>query len=155
MRVAVIDGQGAGIGSAIIRKIRQLCGNEVEIWALGTNDIATSQMMKAGANRGATGENAICDCVGQVDVILGSLSILISHSMMGEITPAMAVAVGASEAAKILLPIVSEPVAVVGAIGAPLPRLVERLVSDHLAANLKDGRHKLPARGIAAPPPAP
>lgn len=88
---------------------------------MGTNDIATSQMMKAGANRGATGENAICDCVGQVDVILGSLSILISHSMMGEITPAMAVAVGASEAAKILLPIVSEPVAVVGAIGAPCP----------------------------------
>jgi hypothetical protein len=144
IRVAVIDGQGAGIGSAIIRKIRQTCGNEIEIWALGANDIATSQMMKAGANRGATGEGPVCECVHQVDVILGSLSILISHAMMGEITPAMAVAVGASRAVKILLPIVSEPVAVVGAIGAPLPQLVERLVSEHLVAIVKDKRRSLP-----------
>ena len=143
-RVAVIDGQGAGIGSAIIRKIRQTCGNEIEIWALGANDIATSQMMKAGANRGATGEGPICDCAHQVDVILGSLSILISHAMMGEITPAMVVAVGASQAVKILLPIVSEPVAVVGAIGAPLPQLVERLVNDHLVAIVKDKRRNPP-----------
>ncbi len=147
MRVAVIDGQGAGIGSSIIRKIRQLCGNNLEIWALGTNDVATSQMMKAGANRGATGEGAICDCVGQVNVILGSLSILICHSMMGEITPGMVVAVGTSEAVKILLPLVSEPVAVVGAIGAPLPQLVERLVSGYLVAVLDDGRCSLPVRG--------
>jgi hypothetical protein len=144
MRLAVIDGQGAGIGSAIIRKIRQTCGNEIEIWALGANDIATSQMLKAGANRGATGEGPICDCVHQVDVIIGSLSILISHSMMGEITPAMAVAVGACRAMKILLPIVSEPVAVVGAMGAPLPQLVERLVNDHLAAIVKGKRSTLP-----------
>lgn len=143
-RVAVIDGQGAGIGSAIIRRIRQTCGNEIEIWALGTNDIATSQMMKAGANRGATGEGPICDCAPQVDIILGSLSILVSHAMMGEITPAMAVAVGASPAMKILLPIVSEPVAVVGALITPLPQLVERLVGDHLSAVLKDNRRGLP-----------
>jgi len=144
VRVAVIDGQGAGIGSAIIRKIRQTCGNEIEIWALGANDIATSQMMKAGANRGATGESSLCDCVNQVDVILGSLSILISHAMMGEITPAMAVAAGASRAVKLLLPIVSEPVAVVGATGAPLPQLVEKLIGDHLIAIVRDKMRNLP-----------
>jgi hypothetical protein len=136
MRLAVIDGQSAGIGSAIIRKIRQTCGNEVEIWALGTNDIATAQMMKAGANRGATGESPICDAVHQVDVIIGPLAVLISNAMMGEITPAMAVATGASRAKKLLLPIVSEPVAVVGAISSPLPQLLDRLISEHLAVIL-------------------
>jgi hypothetical protein len=141
MRLAVIDGQSAGIGSAIIRKIRQTFGNEVEIWALGANDIATTQMMKAGANRGATGESSICDAVHQVDIIIGSLAILISNAMMGEITPAMAMATGASRARKLLLPIISEPVAVVGAISSPLPHLLDRLISEHLAALLNaEGR---------------
>jgi len=140
MRLAVIDGQSAGIGSAIIRKIRQTYGNEVEIWALGTNDIATTQMMKAGANRGATGESPICDAVHQVDVIIGSLAILISNAMMGEITPAMAVAAGASRAIKLLLPIASEPVAVVGAISSPLSHLLDKLINEHLAVILNDER---------------
>jgi hypothetical protein len=140
MRLAVIDGQSAGIGSAIIRKIRQTCGNEVEIWALGTNDIATTQMMKAGANRGATGESPICDAVHQVDVIIGSLAILISNSMMGEITPEMAVVAGSSRAIRLLLPLVSEPVAVVGATPSPLPRLLDKLISEHLAAILNAKR---------------
>jgi hypothetical protein len=134
IRLAVIDGQGAGIGCAIIRKVRQICGNGIEIWALGANDIATLQMMKAGANRGITGESAICESVHHVDVITGSLSILICNAMMGEITPAMATAVGASKTRKVLLPIVAEPVAVVGVAASPLPNLVERLVSEHLAA---------------------
>ncbi len=86
----------------------------MEIWALGTNSIATGQMMKAGANRGATGEHAVCHCAHQVDVIIGSISIIISNAMMGEVTPAMAQSVGASRAAKLLLPITTEPVTVVG-----------------------------------------
>jgi len=65
-RIAVIDGQGGGIGTAIIRRIREMLGEKVEVWALGTNAIATAQMMKARANRGATGENAICHCVNEV-----------------------------------------------------------------------------------------
>jgi hypothetical protein len=134
IRLAVIDGQGAGIGCAIIRRVRQICGNGIEIWALGANDIATSQMMKAGANRGVTGERAICESVHQVDVITGSLSILICNAMMGEITPAMATAVGASKVRKILLPMVEEPVAIVSVMASPLPHLVERLAVDHLAA---------------------
>jgi hypothetical protein len=139
IRLAVIDGQGAGVGCAIIRKARQIYGNAIEIWALGANDIATLQMMKAGANRGVTGELAICESVHQVDIITGSLSILISNAMMGEITPAMAMAVGASKARKVLLPIVEMPVAIVGVMASSLPHLVERLVSEHLAAIVDEG----------------
>lgn len=132
VRIAVIDGQGAGIGSNIIRKIQQTYGTKVEIWALGTNAIATGQMMKAGANRGATGENAVCHCAGQVDIIIGSISILVSNAMMGEVTPAMALAVGDSNAVKLLLPLTTEPVTVVGVVPDPLPHLVDKLVNEHL-----------------------
>jgi hypothetical protein len=142
-RVAVIDGQGADIGLALIRKIRRTFANEIEIWALGTNDIATTRMMKAGANRGATGESAICSSVHQVDVIIGSLAILISNAMMGEITPAMALATGSSRALKLLLPTDLEPVVVVGAICSPFPQLVERLISEHLATySFSHDRHQ-------------
>lgn len=133
IRIAVIDGQGASVGSAVIKKIRQIYGEEVEMWALGTNAIATTQMMKAGANRGATGESAVCHCVQRVDVIIGSIAILMSNSLMGELTPAMAHAIGSSSAPKLLLPITQELVAVVGTVFEPLPHLVDRLVSEHLA----------------------
>lgn len=133
IRIAVVDGQGASIGSAIIRKIRQTHGEKVEIWALGTNAIATGQMLKAGANRGATGESAVCYTAGQVDVIAGPLSILVSNAMMGELTPSMALAIGASNAVKLLLPLTSEPVTVVGVVPDPLPHLVDKLVEDHLS----------------------
>ncbi|HQN20149.1 MAG TPA: DUF3842 family protein [Syntrophobacteraceae bacterium] len=136
MRLAVIDGQSAGLGCAVIREIRRTCGNEIEIWALGANDVATSQMMKAGANRGATGERPICDAVRQVDIIIGSLAILVSNAMMGEITPSMAVATGYSRALKLLLPLLEGPVSVVGAVISPLPHLLGMLISEHLAAVL-------------------
>lgn len=135
-RIAVIDGQGGGIGSTIIRKIKETYGESTEIWALGTNAIATSQMMKARANRGATGENAICRCAHEVDVIVGTISILITHAMMGEVTPSMVEAIGASRASKILLPLTQEPIEVVGTVREPLPHLVDRLVTDHLAPHL-------------------
>ena len=132
IRIAVIDGQGGGIGSLIIRKIKESYAERVEVWALGTNAIATSQMMKARANRGATGENAICHCVKQVDIILGSISILISNAMMGEVTSLMAEAVGTANAAKLLLPLTQEKVLVVGCDREPLPHLVDQLVNEHL-----------------------
>ncbi len=134
IRIAVIDGQGAGIGSAIIREIRQAYGERVEIWAIGTNAVATSQMMKVGANRGATGENAVCHCVHQVDVIIGPISIIISNAMMGEVSPAMAHATGAAKAIKLLLPLTLEPVVIVGTVFTPLPHLVDKLVNEHLSA---------------------
>ncbi len=138
-RVAVIDGQGGGIGSTIIKSIKDIHGETIEIWALGTNAIATAQMMKSRANRGATGENAICHCVQQVDVIIGPISILIAHAMMGEVTPAMVHAIGAAAALKLLLPLTQEPIAIVGAAREPLPHLVDRLVNEHLPAALVAG----------------
>jgi hypothetical protein len=134
VRIAVIDGQGGGIGSSIIKKIKEIHGEGVEVWALGTNAIATAQMMKARANRGATGENAICHCVQRVDVIIGPIALLIAHAMMGEVTPAMVNAIGAANAPKLLLPLTQEPVTVVGTVREPLPHLVDRLVNEYLSA---------------------
>ncbi|MHC1744411.1 MAG: DUF3842 family protein [Syntrophobacteraceae bacterium] len=137
MRIAVIDGQGGGIGTSIIRRIKEVFAESVEVWALGTNAIATAQMMKAGANKGATGENAICHCLGQVHVIAGPISVLVTHSMMGEVTPGIATAVGACSAVKLLLPLTQDPVMVVGTIREPLPHLVDKLahqLTDLLAA---------------------
>lgn len=133
MRMAVIDGQGGGIGTTIIKKVKEACGEMVEIWALGTNAIATAQMMKSGANRGATGENAICHCVKQVDVVAGPVSIMITHAMMGEVSPPMVHSIGASPALKLLLPLTQEPLVVVGTVREPLPHLVDKLIRDHIA----------------------
>lgn len=129
MIVMVMDGQGGGIGSAIIKGIREAISDELEIFALGTNSIATSRMMKAGANRGATGENAIVRTCNRVDIIIGPLAILMSNSMMGEVTPRMSEAVCASEAKKILIPLTQERVDIVGISGEPLPHLVNRAVN--------------------------
>ena len=105
-------------------------GEEVEILALGTNSIATSRMMKTGANRGATGENAIVHTSPRVDVIIGPLAILMPNAMMGKTTPAMARAVSSSEARKILIPLTQERVKLVGTTGEPLPHLVDQVVQD-------------------------
>jgi hypothetical protein len=129
VRIAVVDGQGGGIGTAIIKRIREHYGEAIEIWALGTNAIATSQMLKAGANRGATGDSAVRHCVPLVDFIAGPISIVISNSMMGELTPAMAKAIGTAPAMKLLLPLTQEAVRVVGATQEPLPHLVDQLIA--------------------------
>jgi hypothetical protein len=97
VKIMVIDGQGGGIGATIIKGLRGSVGNDLSILALGTNSIATSRMMKAGANRGATGENAIVRTSQTVDVIIGPLAILMANSMMGEVTPQTASAVSSSE----------------------------------------------------------
>ncbi len=124
----VMDGQGGGIGAAIIKGLRESVGNELAILALVTNSIATSRMMKAGANKGGTGENAIVQTSQKVDVITGPLAIMIANSMMGEVTPQMALAVSSSEAIKILLPLTQEKVSIVGVSGEPLPHLVDQII---------------------------
>lgn len=139
VRIAVIDGQGGGIGSTIIKRIKEVYTEQVEVWALGTNAIATAQMMKARANRGATGENAICHSAGQVDVIIGPISILVANAMMGEMTPAMVHAIGSANAFKMLLPLTQESLAVVGAAREPLPHMVERLLTEYLGPYLAGG----------------
>ncbi len=130
--IGIIDGQGGGIGSTIIKKIKARFGESVEIIALGTNAIATAQMLKAGANRGASGENAIVQTVARVDVVVGTLGIMLAHAMMGEVTQKMAEAVSGCTATKLILPISQENVDLIGVSDEPLPHMVETLVIDHL-----------------------
>jgi len=128
MIVVVMDGQGGGIGATIIQGLRKEIGNDLEIWALGTNSIATSRMMKSGANKGATGENAIVQNVKKADVITGPLAIIMPNSMMGEVTTAMAEAVCSCEGYKFLIPLTQEKVSLMGVSREPLPHLVEEAV---------------------------
>ena len=104
MKLLVIDGQGGQLGSQIIKAIRNRY-NDIHIIAVGTNATATASMIKAGANQGATGENPVIVASRKADVIIGPVGIVIADSLLGEITPKMAVAVGQSNATKILIPI--------------------------------------------------
>ncbi len=128
MRIAVIDGQGGGIGSLIVKRIRETFGDEIEVMALGTNSTATTAMMKARANKGATGENAIVFNASRVDIIIGPISIVLANGMLGELTPRMAEAISSSPARKILLPLNQEGVEIVGLQYEPLPHLVEKVI---------------------------
>jgi hypothetical protein len=121
MKIAVVDGMGGGIGSQIISLLRQDLPSDIMIYALGTNSAATSNMMKEKANKGATGESAIAFCVKKVDVIIGSMGIVIPNSMMGEITSGIAEAIASSDAKKILIPILdNEDIVLIGFEKKPL-----------------------------------
>lgn len=104
IRVAVVDGQGGGIGATIIEKLKAKKLNIV-IQALGTNSSATKNMLKAGADEAATGENAIVYNVKDADIVMGVVAILMPNAMMGELSPKMSEAVGSSHAMKILIPL--------------------------------------------------
>ena len=103
MEILVIDGQGGGIGKQIVSAIKREFPH-IAIIAVGTNAIATSAMLRAGADRGATGENAVIVNSRRADVIVGPIGIVVADALMGEITPAMAVAIGQSSAKRILIP---------------------------------------------------
>jgi NAD(P)-dependent dehydrogenase (short-subunit alcohol dehydrogenase family) len=128
MRIAVIDGQGGGIGKAIIEKLRQECDARIEILALGTNALATALMLKAGANEGASGENAIVVNAVKVDMIIGAIGIVLANSMLGELTPLMAKAIAESPAQKILIPLNRSNIQIAGTIKKPLPHYVDDAV---------------------------
>lgn len=132
LRICVIDGQGGGIGALIIKRIKEVYGETVEVVALGTNAIATAQMMKSRANKGATGENAIVVTSRSADVIIGPISIVLADAMMGEVTPAVAQGVAASPARKLLLPLTQENVVLVGTSREPLPHQVDEIINVHL-----------------------
>ncbi len=102
--IAVVDSQGGGMGKAIIEKLRKDLNENIEIWALGTNVLATSAMIKAGANKGATGENAIVWSVKEADYIMGSVGIIAANAMMGEISTEIANAIASARGKKILIP---------------------------------------------------
>ena len=104
MKLAVIDGQGGRIGAQLVAAIRQ-AGLPGEVLAIGTNSAATAAMMKAGADAGATGENPVIVACRDADVIIGPIGILSADALLGEITPAMAAAVGRSRAVNLLLPL--------------------------------------------------
>lgn len=104
MKILVIDAQGGGMGRQLVTAIKKEL-KDVEVTAVGTNSAATASMLKAGADHAATGENAVVVGARRADVIVGPIGIVIADSMYGEITPAMAVAVGQSCAKKLLIPL--------------------------------------------------
>lgn len=104
MNIVVVDGQGGGMGRAIVEKLKAALPNQ-RIMAVGANALATAAMLKAGADAGATGENAVRYNCRTADLILGPAGIVLPNAMYGEITPAMAFAVASSAALKLLLPV--------------------------------------------------
>ncbi len=128
MRIAIIDGQGGGIGKHITEKLRRELPEHIEFLALGTNALATSVMLRAGANEGATGESAVIYNASKVDLIVGPISILLPNAMLGELSPRMAEAIASSPAHKILLPLNRSGIEIVGLKSEPLPHLIEELV---------------------------
>lgn len=128
MQIVVIDGQGGGIGKNLVERLRAELP-ETQIVAVGANSIATSAMLKAGANVGATGENAVQYNVRTADVVAGPIGILVANAMWGEITPAMAAAVSASPAQKVLIPVEQCRVHVAGVVEKALSRYIEDAVA--------------------------
>lgn len=104
MNILIIDGQGGQLGGHIIKAI-QAKFQDINITAVGTNAVATATMLKAGANQAATGENPVIVACRKADIIIGPIGIVIADSLLGEVTPNMAVAVGQADATRILLPI--------------------------------------------------
>lgn len=129
MKIMVMDGQGGRMGKSIVEQVKAQFPED-EILAIGTNSIATAAMLKAGADAGATGENpAIVGCR-TADIIIGPMGIVIADSLLGEITPKMAVAIGQSEAKKILIPVNRCQHFVVGCEDLPLGEYVKLVVEE-------------------------
>lgn len=107
MKVAVVDGQGGGIGKLIVEKLRKAFLDDIEIVALGTNTYATANMVKAGANEGASGESAICYCCKNIkfDSIIGPIGIICPNSMLGELTSTVAETIFNTNCTKYLIPL--------------------------------------------------
>ena len=132
MKILVIDGQGGRMGKALVETLRRR-GFSGEILAVGTNSAATAAMLKAGADEGATGENPVVVASRRADVILGPMGIIAANSLLGEITPAMALAVSESEACKVLVPVNRCRIRVAGVQEMSLGDYTERAVDTVLA----------------------
>lgn len=126
--VLIIDGQGGQLGRQMVEAVRRLIP-DAQITAVGTNAIATAAMLKAGADQGATGENAVVVCTRSADIIVGPVGIVIADSLLGEITPKMAVAVGQSQAKKILMPVNKCNNIIIGVDGKSTTELIEDAIA--------------------------
>ncbi len=103
-RVLVVDGQGGGIGSQLVKLLRPVLPENSDLMGVGTNVLATNAMLKAGASHGATGENAVVFQAARADVILGPIGIMAANGILGEVSPQMAAAISGADAEKILIP---------------------------------------------------
>ena len=128
-RILVIDGQGGGFGKSIIEKLKQNKPNNCEIIGIGTNSIATSVMLKAGADMVATGENPVIVGCKKADVIAGPMGIVLANSMLGEFSPAMAAAVAESEAIRVLIPVSRCNTHIAGVVEKPLSKYIDDAVA--------------------------
>lgn len=129
MKTLVIDAQGGGIGKQVIAAIKRDMP-QIEITAVGTNSIATTAMLKAGADHAATGENAVIVNCRHADVIIGPIGIVIADALYGEITPAMALAVGQSDAKRLLIPVNHCSNIIVGVSDLSIGRLIAEILKE-------------------------
>ena len=129
MKLLIIDGQSGRLGAQIIEGLKKAnLSDQHTIIAVGTNALATSAMIGAGANQGATGENAVVVQCRSADIIAGPIGITLADAMLGEVSPRMAVAVGQSPAQRILLPTDKCPTFVVGTVSMPRRQLIDAAV---------------------------
>ena len=138
MKIVVIDGQGGRLGKLLVEAVKDRIP-QAEVLAVGTNGIATATMQKAGADYVATGENPVVRGVMDADVVLGPLGIVVAHSILGEVTPRIAEAVGGCRGKKILLPMNSCGVSVAGTQEMGLAGYV-KLAADQAEAFLRGAR---------------
>ena len=129
MKILIVDGQGGGVGRQLAARIKEAFP-DVSLMAVGTNTIATSSMLKGGADNAATGENAILVAARKADVIIGPLGIVVADSLGGEITPAMANAVAQSDAKRILLPFKHCDNVIVGVSDYALTSLIQQAIEE-------------------------
>ena len=129
MNILVMDAQGGGIGKQVVTAVRTRFP-DVTIIAVGTNAAATTAMLRAGADEGATGENAAVVCCRRADVIIGPVGIVIADALLGEVTPRMAVAVGQSAAKRILIPVNHCTNFIAGVADLSVGRLVDSVVAE-------------------------
>ena len=134
-KIVVIDGQGGKIGAQLIDAIRERC-EDAEIVAVGTNSIATSAMLRSGPDAAATGENPVIVACRDADVIAGPIGIVIADALYGEVTPAMALAVGQSRADRVLIPVNKCGSMVIGVGDVPMAALI-REAADCIADKVK------------------